>query len=296
MSYILVIHNPISGNGNNVLVDRVIEGLKILGHDVDYYATQSAGDATRYLQQMTTELDIVVAAGGDGTVNEVVNGLINRPNNSYRLAVIPIGTTNVLAKELGIGRSASKIVRMFRNELTKEIYPARANGRRFLLMAGVGYDAWVVDNVDLALKKRIGKFAYILSMIKQLKWFGSKNYQVTVDGKVYQANSVVITNGRLYGGSFTISRHADLSSAKTQVLMMSSRSPLRFLMTLLGLPVGQLERMPGIVSVAAKHIVVENIGNETTVSSEPVQADGDSVTHLPLNVVMEENPIQILIP
>jgi len=154
----------------------------------------------------------------------------------------------------------------------------------------------VVDNVDLNLKKRVGKLAYVLSMLKQLRNFGKKRYRLVVDGKTYFANSVVITNGRYYGGSFVLSRKADLSHSTTQVLMISGRSPLRFLAILLGLPLGLIERMPGVVSVAATEITAELLPAPGQAQvREPVQADGDSVTELPLQLSMESQPISLLV-
>ena len=99
MSYVLIIHNPISGgDGKSLMVKRTANCLKKLGHSVSYYPTKSAGDATRYLQGFEGALDIVAAAGGDGLIGEVVNGLSNRQTSEYRLAIIPTGTTNVLAR------------------------------------------------------------------------------------------------------------------------------------------------------------------------------------------------------
>src|SRR5699024_5243650 len=102
------------------------------------YVTQAAGDAIRYLKNYQAPLDVVAVAGGDGTLNEVVNGLVNRPNDSFRLALIPMGTTNVLAYELGIKRKNA--ITTLLNGKEKLIYPSRLNGNRFLLMAGIGYD------------------------------------------------------------------------------------------------------------------------------------------------------------
>ena len=291
---VLIVFNPVSGSGNRRIVEAVQQALSNRGCDVSLYPTQSAGDATRYLSAYTGPLDVIAVAGGDGTVNEVVNGLRQRDNQSYRLALIPTGTTNVLAAELGIGKAPDKIADIIINGREKPIYLGDINGRRFVLMAGVGYDAWVVDNVDLALKKKVGKLAYVLSMLKQLRHFGKKTYQLTVDGEHYQANSVVITNGRYYAGSFVLSRQADLSKATTQVLMISGRNPLKFLGILLGLPLGIMEKMPGMKSVAARHVQIEllNAGTER----EPVQADGDSLAELPLHLQMEDSPVRLLIP
>nr|WP_270049629.1 diacylglycerol kinase family protein [Thalassolituus pacificus] len=290
----MIVFNPVSGSGNRRIVEAVQQALSNRGCDVSLYPTQSAGDATRYLAAYEGQLDVVAVAGGDGTINEVVNGLRERDNQSYRLALIPTGTVNVLAAELGIGKTPEGIADIILQGREKPIYLGSVNERRFVLMAGIGYDAWVVDNVDLALKKKVGKLAYVLSMLKQLRHFGKKTYQLTVDGERYQANSVVITNGRYYAGSFVLSRQADLSKPTTQVLMISGNSPLKFIGILLGLPLGIMEKMPGMKSVAARHVQIEllNAGTER----EPVQADGDSLAELPLNLQMEGSPVRLLVP
>ena len=291
---VLIVFNPTSGAASHALITAVQQQLQEAGATVTLYATRHAGDATEYLARYDGELDVVAAAGGDGTLNEVVNGLLHRDNQSWRLALIPTGTTNVLANELGIRKRAGHLTHTILNGREKAIYPGRANGRRFMLMTGIGYDAWVVDNVDLALKKKAGKLAYVKSMLLQLRHFGRKQYRLQVDGVPYTASSVVITNGRYYGGSFVISRQADLSAPTTQVLMMNGRSPWALLLSLLGLPLGLMEKMPGIVSVPARRVEVELVG--TQAGPEPVQADGDSISQLPLALVMEEQPLRVLVP
>ena len=291
---VLIVFNPVSGSGNRRIVEAVQQALSNRGCDVSLYPTQSAGDATRYLAAYEGQLDVVAVAGGDGTINEVVNGLRERDNQSYRLALIPTGTVNVLAAELGIGKTPEGIADIILQGREKPIYLGSVNDRRFVLMAGIGYDAWVVDNVDLALKKKVGKLAYVLSMLKQLRHFGKKTYQLTVDGERYQANSVVITNGRYYAGSFVLSRQADLSKPTTQVLMISGNSPLKFIGILLGLPLGIMEKMPGMKSIAGRHIQIEQLN--ATGQREPVQADGDSLAELPLNLQMEDSPVRLLVP
>jgi len=292
-THVLIVFNPVSGSGNLNKVEAVKAALLAKGCAVDMYATQSAGDATRYLQNYDGPLDIVAAAGGDGTVNEVVNGLRHRANHSYRLAIIPTGTTNVLAAELKFPSSAQRIADIILNAHTRDIYLGQANERRFVLMAGIGYDAWVVDGVNLELKKKVGKLAYVWSMLKELRNFGKKEYQLTIDGQRYTANSVVITNGKYYGGAFVLARQADLSASTTQVMMISGRSPWKFFGILLGLPLGIMEKMPGALSVAGSDIHIEEITDNP--NREPVQADGDSVTELPLKLKMEDTPIQLLV-
>ncbi len=154
-------------------------------------------------------------------------------------------------------------------------------------MAGVGYDAWVVQGVNLQLKQKTGKLAYLLSMVQQLPAYGRRAYRVTVDGRAAQAYSLIMTNGRFYAGAFVLSRRASLAQPQIQVLMMQGRSRLQLLLALLALPFGLMERIPGVRSLAARSLRVEALAAET----EPVQADGDVVTQLPLLLEMEERPL-----
>ena len=114
-----------------------------------------------------------------------------------------------------------------------------------------------------------------------------------LDGKEYFANSAVLTNGRLYGGKFVISTQADLSAPTIQVLLLQAQSMWSLLLSLLGLPIGKMEKMPGVVSVPAREVYVEML-NQT--QREPVQADGDSLAQLPLHLVMENKPLRVLVP
>lgn len=294
LTEVLIVFNPQSGSGRKALIGQVSDYLRAGGCSVSVYETQCAGDAIRYLQSLEAPLDVVAVAGGDGTVNEVLNGLARRENGSYRLAVIPAGTTNVLAMELGLRDSARQIADVIINGKEQAVFPAQLNDRRYLLMAGIGYDAWVVDRVDLALKKKVGKLAYVLSMLKQLRHFGSRTYRVMADGREYRANSVVISNSRYYGGAFVLSRHAGLSRADTRLVMISGGNPFKFLFILLGLPLGIIEKMPGITSLAATEIRIESL--EEDAGREPVQADGDSLAELPVHIRMDSLPLRILVP
>ena len=294
---VLIISNPTSGKASQEFVTQVQQELVAAGAEVELYLTQAANDATAYLENYSAQLDVVAVAGGDGTLNEAINGLKNKDSRTFRLALIPTGTTNVLAGELKIKRKAKQISQIIVQGKEKPIYPGRINERRFLLMVGVGYDAWVVDNVNLDLKKKVGKLAYVLSMLKQLRHFGKKEYRLQVDGKEYLANSVVITNGRLYGGSFVLSKQADLSAPTTQVLMLNGKNMWSLLYSLLGLPFGLVEKMPGVVSIPAKQVHIESAGQVDVEQAqpEPVQADGDSLAHLPITVVMEAQPLRVLV-
>ncbi|MBF6723614.1 diacylglycerol kinase family lipid kinase, partial [Acinetobacter baumannii] len=185
-----VIFNPAAGGGREKRLRRFVRALEKGGARVRLYYTRTPADATRYLQALENQGDCVVAAGGDGTTNDVINGL--RPG--VALGLFPVGTANVLAREVNLPRRPEALARIVLEGRTMPVTPARLNGRRFMMMCGIGYDAWVVDQVNLALKRRLGKLAYVLAMVRQVCRYGKVHYRVTVDGRPLDCFSAVITN------------------------------------------------------------------------------------------------------
>lgn len=314
MKKYLIIFNPTSGSNPQKNLNKIKQIKKQLkdhyrqqasneqeketGCKVKVYKTKCAGDGIEFVANYEKQFDVIIAAGGDGTVNEVINGLARydqvNPDAQYKLATIATGTTNVLAMELGLPTKVDDIVKMFVAENSKNIFLGRINGRRFILMAGVGFDAWVVDKVDLKLKKKIGKGAYILSMLKQLWNFGKKTYRITIDGQEYHANSMIITNGKLYGGQYLLSANADLEKDTTQIILMRGKNPLALLLVVLALPFNRAEKMLGVTSLEGKKIEVELVDAQSFNEVEPVQADGDSIAQLPLTLEMEQESIKLI--
>lgn len=284
---ITVVYNPTAGGGRERRLRRFVRALEAGGAQVRLYYTRAPGDATRYLQALDEQGDCVVAAGGDGTTNDVLNGL--RPG--VALGLFPVGTANVLAREVNLPRRPEAVARVILEGRTLPVTPARLNGRRFLVMCGVGYDAWVVDQVNLILKRRLGKLAYVLAMIRQMFRYGEIRYRVTVDGRPLDCFSAVITNGRRYGGSFVISRQASLSRPNLQVLLFQRPGIWFLLRCMVALLFGRMERLDGVASVSAERIHIQ-----APVAPEPVQADGDAVGWLPAQIEMAPQPVPMRVP
>ncbi|MCU5787376.1 diacylglycerol/lipid kinase family protein [Alloalcanivorax marinus] len=283
---ITVIFNPTAGGGRARRLRHFVRALEQGGARVRLYHTRAPGDATRYLNALAHQGECVVAAGGDGTTNDVINGL--KPG--VALALFPIGTANVLARELNLPRKPEEAARVVLEGRTLNITPALLNGRRFLVMAGVGYDAWVVDQVDLIAKRRIGKLAYAVSMLRQVFRYGEVRFRVTVDGRPLDCFSAVISNGRYYGGSFILSRQANLSRRSVQVLLFQRPGRLFLLRCLAALLLGRMERVDGVASLSAERVTV------TAPGLEPVQTDGDPAGFLPAEIELEAEPVAVRVP
>ncbi len=211
---LLVIHNPTAGRGERRRLAAVLTALRKEAVQVELHATGSAGDAERTARDCGPDIDVLVVAGGDGTINEAINGLMMR-ERSPALGIIPIGTTNVLSRDLRIPRQADALARLLADGRTRDIHVGRANGRYFSLMCGVGMDAHIVNRTSLRLKKRIGKLAYILQGLRELAAGLPRRYRVEIDrSEVVEASSVIVAKSRFYGGEFQLAPQAATRQAR----------------------------------------------------------------------------------
>lgn len=279
---VTVIYNPTAGGGREALLCRFVAELERQGASVRLYYTKGPNDATDYLNGLSDQGDCVVAVGGDGTTNEVLNGLAA----GVALGVFATGTANVLAKELGLPKKPEQAAQVVVKGKSVSVTPARLNGRRFIMMCGIGYDAWVVNGVNLGIKERFGKLAYVQSMLGQISRYGQRHYRVEVDGRPLDCFSAIITNGRHYGGSFVLSNEANILRPQVQVLLFQKPGVRFLLRCLIALLFGRMERMDGVASLRAQrvHIRCEN-------GEEPIQADGDPAGNLPAEIEVEDAPV-----
>ncbi|MBQ0754963.1 MAG: diacylglycerol kinase family lipid kinase [Gammaproteobacteria bacterium] len=283
---VLVVYNPTAGGGREKVLQRLVDALVEKSASVEVYRTKAAGDATQYLRARSDQGDVVVAVGGDGTTNEVINGLVG----GVPLAIMATGTANVLARELSLPNKPEQVAELVMSGQLLEIWPGKLNGRRFLMWVGVGYDSWVVNTTDLALKRKIGKGAYMVSMLTQIARYGSKRYLITVDGKSYDCYSAIIANARYYGGSFVLSRYANIARPSLQALLFMKPGRWTLIKYMLALVLGRMESMDGVVSVAAQHIEVPDVEGEL------LQTDGDAAGALPAVICVDDTPLPILVP
>src|SRR5271169_6342338 len=200
---ILVIFNPAAGRErpHAKRLGRVVAELERRGCTVTILPTGAPGDAEQLAREADPAFDLIVAAGGDGTVNEVANGIFaaSRP-----LAVLPLGTGNVLANEISLSRDPRLLAQVIADGTPKPIWPGRAGDRLFLAMIGVGFDAEVLGALDPYLRRRIGKLGYIWAILLCLWRYRRAEFVVGIEGGEYRAASVIVTTGRLYAGRFVI--------------------------------------------------------------------------------------------
>ena len=156
MNKIAIIYNPNAGGAKIKKLLKIKERLS-LKSSVTIYDTQKPGDATSIAKRECKNFDIIVAAGGDGTINEVINGI----DVNTKLGIIPLGTANILAIEAGIKNDVKSICKSIEKGVTKKIYISNINNKKFFLMAGIGYDGDIVHKMKPSLKKIFGKAEFL---------------------------------------------------------------------------------------------------------------------------------------
>lgn len=285
---LLVIRNPAAGFRRGRRFDKVMRRLEDAGCRITLRETWQRGDAELYARAATPgEYDAVVAAGGDGTVNEVINGLAGR---DVALAILPLGTANVLATEIGLPLRAKAIARTVLRGRVRTIHLGLVNGRRFSMMAGIGFDAHVVDRVGPRLKRRLGRGAYVLESLREILRHRGLRYTVTVDGVRMEVASLIAAKGRHYAGAYVAAPEADLAEASlhaVQFLRDGRWNCLRYGLALLR---NRLAGLPDLRVLRARRIEIEGP------AGEPVQGDGDILARLPATISVDAEPLRLIVP
>lgn len=288
---VLVIHNPAAGRNRQKRLGAVVRRLRELGCIVTERQTMRRGDAEEFARQADPgQVDVVVAAGGDGTVNEVVNGLV-AGLGGVRLAVIPLGTANVLACEIGLDpKDTDRIARTIATGEPRTVHLGVANGRHFVLMAGAGLDAHVVAGVNVALKRRTGKLAYVVESVRQAFGYDFPALQIRANGQTYEGRMAVACKGRFYGGPFIAAPGAKLEDPKLHVCILPKSGATGVVRYGLALPMGKLSDLPEVQVISADSIMI--LGPR----GAPVQGDGDIVARLPAEITVAPETVDLIVP
>lgn len=285
---VLVIHNPTAGGRRRLRLDAVLHDLTARGCVVTLRETRAAGDAQRLAEEAGSgEWDVVAAAGGDGTINEVINGLYG---SNVPLAVIPMGTANVLAAEIGLPMRAREIARVIAEGKVSPIHLGVVNGRKFAMMAGVGFDAKVVATVSSPLKRVLGKGAFVFATLKGIFGFSSLTYRVTVDGEDHTAASVVVANGHFYGGRFTCAPQARLGDPTLYACLFLRPGAWPAFRYCVALVLGRVADLADVIIRPSARVSVNGEGGD------PIQADGEIVGVSPMTVSLAGETLPVIMP
>lgn len=279
---------------NRPLLQRSIQALAAQGIQARLVETTGPNSASAQArQQIEQGCDLIMAAGGDGTINEVANGMLH---TGVPLAILPGGTANVLAREMKLPMNMLRVAERIGSmqPVRVSIGSLRLNNserRTFLCMAGAGLDAQIVCNVDLDLKAAVGKLAYYVGGFGQV-FRPLTEFEVNVDGKKFEASFALISRVRNYGGDLEIARGASLLRDDFEVVLFRGKQSYQYLPYLVGVALGQTARMAG-VTIVHGHTVHCQVAAGSEVFA---QVDGELAGKLGVTAEIVPEALTLLMP
>jgi YegS/Rv2252/BmrU family lipid kinase len=283
LNRICIIANPAARG-----VKARLKSLERLTRNVVIKTTKGPGDAEAQTERAVEQgYSTIVAAGGDGTINEVVNGIGSSP---VALGILPMGTVNVFAMELGIPLDLLAAWKVIRSHKVRAIDLASANGHLFVQMAGVGADAQVVERNSRMVKHVLGPLSYLLTAT-QVAAEKPPKLRVFSDGRpALEGSFVLVGNGRFYGGPFSLFSEADMQDGLLDVCVFKSMNYLALMRYLRGLVFGSLTKFTDVEYFKSSHLLVKSDRHV------PLEADGELAGHAPVEFTVRHKKLRVLVP
>jgi diacylglycerol kinase family enzyme len=264
------------------------------GHAVTVAPTTGPGTAGSIARDHVARgAELIVGVGGDGTINEIAEGMAH---SGTPLAVLPGGTANVLAVETKVGtrfgRAAERVsgLRPRRISIGHVTADGGRASRHFLLMAGIGLDAEIVYRVNAALKARVGKLAY---WVAGLRLLGRRlpEFDVEVDGRPFRCSFALVSKVRNYGGDLTIARNVTLLDDRFEVVLFEGSSTMPYVKYFIGLALNRLAGMKGVTILAAAHVKAACPSDARVY----VQVDGEYAGRLPAEIRIVPDALTLMV-
>ena len=284
----LIAHNPTARGAPTV--ERLREAMaRVEGWELSLQATAGPGDATRLAREAAAAgLDAVVASGGDGTVNEVANGLAG---SATALAVVRGGTANVWAKEAGVPRKPADALRLLAGGDVRTVDLGRAGERYFLLMAGAGFDGAIVRELTGGVKKRFGAASYILSGLRLALRYRASDVELSADAETLSTRLywLILGNTRNYGGVLNLAHMAKADDGRLELLVLQRGGVLRLGWLAFWALLKRHQRRAYVLHRSVTSVDLRTPGL-------PVQVDGEYLGETPMRFEVAPGALRVVVP
>ncbi|MBI4653459.1 MAG: diacylglycerol kinase family lipid kinase [Nitrospirae bacterium] len=301
-----LIANPIAGGG---ALRSIEKAQKLLKDKVTLstFITQKKGDATRFAKESVeaihrgTKTDLIIVAGGDGTFNEVINGVLSSEGYAQKgkdipLALLPVGITNVLAKELGIPERIEKAVNAAltgtprKVSLGRIVITRRSSlvTRHFCLMAGIGFDGEAVFRLNENIKRISGKGAHIISGVNSLIKYNPPLIEIKVPEGVATGYTAVVSKASCYGGYFKVTPRASLTEPTLDLCLFKGSTRMDLLRFVFGVIMKRHLNFKDVFYGKFSELEISSKGNVH------VQIDGDYFGTLPVKIDVVKDAVSIV--
>lgn len=283
-----VIYNPVAGPRVVNRIDQVRSYLSARGRPFRIRETAAPGDAVVMARESALEgADAVVAVGGDGTMSEVADGLAG---TATRLAFVPHGTGNVFAREFSLPESVDGCLDLLSSGKTIPVRMAKANDRRFVLLASAGFDAEVVERMNPRQKNLLGIAAYFLCGARQILRSQPTLWIEFPDRERVEAQEVIVVRGKKYGGNVTIAPGGDIAGDTLQVIALLRKGRWSIAKFAVDVLRGK--------HIASRHVLVRESPSLFVRSAIPsaCQVDGEYLGPLPVRFTVTDTLLRVVVP
>lgn len=291
-----IIINPVSGINNfNDVNKQLLDFLTNQPFSYEIIPTKGPNDAFNIAKNaIENNCKLIIAVGGDGTINEIVNAIAN---TDTCLAIIPNGTGNLLATSLGIPIDITKAMKLIKENYRKKIDLGKINDHYFSIIAGCGFDAAIMKNVKRTDKKLLGILAYFLEGLKQAFMPKRAVFNMVIDNKKIKRRGLIvmfINSGNIFGNIITLVPNASMHDGLLDVCMFSPKHTGEFIPVLWKILTKENYENK-LTKKTALHFKAKNIELKCR-PKLPTQADGDFIGYPPLKVTTCPNALEIIVP
>lgn len=284
----LLLVNRHSRHGQQA-VSEAIEQLKLLGFELMEESTEDPMHLPDLIRRYRQQVDLVIVGGGDGTLNAVVDGIVD---TQLPLGVLPLGTANDLARTLGIPTTLADACQVIATGRVKQIDLGWVNGKHFFNVASLGLSVQITQKLTKEAKRRWGIFAYAATAIQVIWQTRPFSAEIRLNGEVVQVRTVQIAvgNGRYYGGGMAVTHDATIDDQRLDLYSLELRHWWQMLPLI---PTMRQGRHTDLDSVRSLH------GQEFEVSTRkhrPINTDGEITTYTPARFRVVPRAIAVLVP
>ena len=286
---LFILHNPNAGPAARRHYHSILTLLRDAGAHAELVETSRHGDGMKVTAEAARSgsFDAIVAAGGDGTVHDAAEGVLG---SATPLGIIPMGTANVFAREVGLPFSPEHVASALLYGTVRAIPVGQINDRAFLFVVGIGFDAEAVAHFEASGTRQLGQIGLLGPVIRTLASHSDHVLRVTTDAGSSEAQWVIVTRAQRYAGGLLLSRDADITQTNFYVVRFGGRGKLVRLRQLSALACGLVRYDPDVAIEPAEWVRVESA------TPVPVQVDGELLGALPAMIKPHPHPLQLIFP
>jgi diacylglycerol kinase family enzyme len=287
-----LVFNPTAGVALPKLLDGVIASLRAGKAEVFQLPARSAAEAAERVAEMAHGgiCDAVIAAGGDGTFRAVATGAAD---SNLPVGVIPLGTGNVLANEIGVRKRAAEVAEVLRSGREVDVRGGLVNGEPFFLMVGAGFDAKVISKLSYQSKRAFGRGAYVYPVLKTLAE-RPRRFDVEIDGRKFDASWAILSFATRYASVCQLAPDAGVGRDRLMAIVMEADTRIKTAANLVSLTFGWMARPE--TRPAGVHVLPVNVAHIGRRTTAPVEVDGDQSGLSPVEIRAEGRRVRLIVP